>query len=117
MDDSKLKDKVTKISEDYAKNNVNSPLVSQPISIPWDKKGKEPIFKREDVYPFKLYNFEGRKFYSYNNLEKVLIDNYGINALRYYDENSHKWIDPFPQKKRSCKHYLKINLNGPEFKK
>ena len=69
----------------YSRRHENSSLVSQPISVPWEKFLKEPIFKKEDVYPFKLYEFEGRKYYSYNNIEKILKQWYGPNCLKKWD--------------------------------
>ena len=51
-------------------------------NIPWEKFMHEPLFLKEDVYPFKLYEFEGRKFYSYNNIEKILKQWYGDNCLK-----------------------------------
>ena len=69
---------------------------------------KEPIFLKEDVYTFKLYDFEGRKYYSYNNIEKILKEWYGPNCLKKWDGN--EWIETLPVSKRHPKHIANINL-------
>lgn len=97
-------------SNRYARKNENSSLISQPISVPWEKFLKEPIFKKEDVFPFKLYKFEGREFYSYNNIEKILKQWYGDNCLKRW--NGSKWEETLPVEKRKPKHTAYINLKG-----
>jgi lipopolysaccharide cholinephosphotransferase len=97
-------------SEKYARRNEKSKLVSQPISVPWEKFMHEPVFLKEDVFPFKEYEFEGRKFYSYNNIEKILKQWYGPNCLKKWD--GEKWIETLPVEKRKPKHTAYINLNG-----
>jgi lipopolysaccharide cholinephosphotransferase len=111
------KREIKQIATEYSLKNKNSKLVSQTIAIPWEKVRKEPIFLKTDVYPFKLYNFEGRQYYSYNNLKKILVKWFGESGLRYYDFGENKWVDPYPISKRHNKHYSKINLNGDEWTK
>jgi len=95
----------------------NSSLVSQPVSVPWEKFLHEPVFKKELVYPEKEVDFEGRKFYSYNNSEKLLKQWYGPNCLRKKEGN--EWVEPYPKEKRFTKHTRDINLDGdfPTIKK
>ncbi len=97
-------------SEKYARRNENSKLISQPISVPWEKFLKEPVFLKEDVLPFKKYKFEGREFYSYNNIEKILKQWYGPNCLKKW--NGEKWEETLPVEKRKPKHTAYINLHG-----
>ena len=59
-----------------------------------------------DVY----HEFEGRKFYSYNNIEKVLKQWYGPNCLKKWDGK--KWVETYPVEKRKPKHTKDLNLNG-----
>ena len=98
------------VSRRYSNKNKNSKLVSQTISYAWVKFLHEPVFLREDIYPFKLYEFEGRKFYSFNNIEKVLKEWYGPNSLKKWDGT--KWIETLPVNKRKPKHTLEVNLSG-----
>lgn len=107
-----LKKWVLRISEKYAKRNEKSSLASQTIAIPWEKFLKEPKFPKEDVYPFTLYDFEGRKYYSYHNVKNVVTAWYGPNCLKKWD--GEKWYDPLPEEKRHPKHAVDINLNGEE---
>lgn len=91
-------------------------LVSQPVSVPWEKFLHEPVFKKEDVYPFKEYEFEGNKFYSYNNIEKIMKEWYGKYCLKKWDGK--KYIETLPVEKRFPKHTKEIYLNsdGPRKK-
>jgi len=102
-------------SNRYSRRHENSSLVSQPISVPWEKFLHEPVFKKEDVYPFKLYEFEGRQFYSYNNIEKVLKEWYGPNCLKKWD--GQKWIETLPVEKRKPKHTANLNLKNDQKQK
>lgn len=88
----------------------NSKLVSQPVSVPWEKFMHEPVFLKEDVFPIKKYEFEGRKFSSYNNIEKVLKEWYGPNCLKKW--NGKEWEETLPIEKRKPKHVKDINLDG-----
>ena len=105
-----LKKFVVWYSNRYSRRHENSRLVSQPISVPWEKFLHEPVFLKEDVYPFKLYEFEGRKFYSYNNIEKILKEWYGPNCLKKWDGK--KWVETLPIEKRKPKHTVDLNLHG-----
>lgn len=98
------------ISKRYSIKHENSKLVSQTISYPWVKFLHEPVFLRKDVYPFRLYEFEGRQFYSYNNIETVLKKWYGPNCLKRW--NGEKWVETLPVEKRKPKHTVDLNLNG-----
>lgn len=88
----------------------NSKIISQPVSIPWEKFLHEPVFLKEDIYPLKKYEFENREFYSYNNLEKILKEWYGTNCLKRWD--GQKWVETLPISKRNPKHVKDINLDG-----
>ncbi len=105
-----LKKFVIWYSNRYSRKHENSKLVSQPISVPWEKFLKEPVFLKKDVYPVKKYNFEGRQFYSYNNIEKVLKQWYGPNCLKKW--NGEEWEETLPVRKRHPKHVKDINLHG-----
>lgn len=97
-------------SKKCLKWHKNSKLVSQPVSVPWEKFMHEPVFLREDVYPVKEYEFEGNKFYSYNNIEKIMKEWYGPNCLKKW--NGKEWEETLPKEKRKCKHTRDLNLEG-----
>ncbi len=105
-----LKKFVVWFSNKYSRLNENSKLMSQPISVPWEKFMHEPVFLKKDILPFKLYDFEGRKYYSYNNIEKILKEWYGPNCLKKWDGK--KWVETLPIEKRKPKHTVELNLNG-----
>ena len=105
-----LKNIILRKAEKYGKKYKDSKYTSQTIAIPWEKFMKEPIFLKEDVYPFKLYEFEGRKYYSYNNIEKVMKEWYGPNCLKKW--NGKEWEETLPVEKRKPKHIANINLKS-----
>ena len=110
-----LKKWVVKIATKYGERHKNSKLTSQTIAIPWEKFLKEPVFLKEDVYPFKLYDFEGRKFYSYNNIEKILKQWYGPNCLKKWDGT--KWVETLPVEKRKPKHTVNLSLTSDKIER
>ncbi len=105
-----LKKIILNKAKKYGKKYKNSTMTSQTIAIPWEKFFKEPKFLKEDVYPFKEYEFEGRKFYSYNNIEKVMKEWYGENCLKKWDGK--KWVETLPEEKRHPKHSVNVNLTS-----
>ena len=105
-----LKKFVVWFSNKYSRRYETSKLMSQPISVPWEKFLHEPVFLKEDILPFKLYEFEGRKFYSYNNIEKILKEWYGPNCLKKWDGK--KWVETLPIEKRKPKHTVDLNLHS-----
>lgn len=105
-----LKKFVVWFSNRYSRKYENSKLISQPISVPWEKFLHEPVFLKKDILPFKKYEFEGRHFYSYNNIEKVLKEWYGPNCLKKWDGK--KWVETLPVEKRKPKHTIDLNLKG-----
>lgn len=94
----------------YARKHENSKLMSQPVSVPWEKFLHEPIFLKKDILPFKLYDFEGRKYYSYNNIEKIMKEWYGPNCLKRW--NGKEFEETLAIEKRTPKHIKDINLYG-----
>jgi len=107
-----LKSFVHNYANRYARKHENSSLMSQPVSVPWEKFMKEPVFLKEDILPFKLYEFEGREYYSYNNIEKILQQWYSPRCLKKW--NGKEWEETLPVHKRAPKHATYINLKGEE---
>ena len=112
-----LKSLVYYFSRWCMKIHRNSKLVSQPVSVPWEKFLHEPVFLKEDVYPVRECDFEGRKYFTYNNAEDILKKWYGNKCLKVKKDG--KWINLYPKEKRIPKHVRDINLNGdfPEVEK
>ena len=103
---------VIKIEKFYNRLVGDSNLISQPIIIPWEKFMREPVFRKDDVLPVKEYDFEERKYYSYNNIEKVLKSWYGDNCLKKWDNKKKIWIETLPEEKRIPKHIKDVNVLG-----
>ena len=97
-------------AERYSKKNENSSLMSQSISFLWVKFLKEPVFFKKDVLPFRLYEFEGRKFYSFNHIEPIVKKWYHPNCLKKWDGK--EWVETLPVEKRNPKHTAHLNLKG-----
>lgn len=100
------------LANHYDKVNKNSHLVSQTIAIPWEKFMKEPVFKKEDIFPFKDCEFEGRTYMTYNNPMEVVHKWYGPNCTKKWDGK--KWVETYPIEKRQTKHVKDINLRSSE---
>ena len=96
----------------YNNLSKNSRYISQPILIPWEKFKKEPVFLKEDVLPVKEYMFEGRSYYSYNNIEKILKKWYGNNCLKKYNEKTLTYEETLPLEKRHSKHMKDIEFSA-----
>ena len=107
-----LKKFVRWFAKRYHIKNKKSSRIGNIITEPWVPFLKGRHFDKKDVLPFKLYEFEGRKFYSYNNIEKISKENYGPNCLKKWDGK--KWIETLPIEKRKPKHTVDLNLNGSE---
>lgn len=105
-----LKKIILWVSEFYAKLNKNSNSMSQTIAIPWEKFLKEPIFDKDDVLPFSPYEFEGRTFYSYHNIEKVVHKWYGPNCTKRWNGTCYE--ETLPKEKRKSKHSALISLTS-----
>ena len=94
----------------YSNKYKNSSRIGNIITEPWVPFLKGRHFDKKDVLPFKLYEFEGRQYYSYNNIEKISKENYGPNCLKKWDGK--KWIETLPKEKRKPKHTVEVNLKG-----
>ena len=106
-----LKKIMVKIENHYDKISKGSNLISQPVLIPWEKFRREPVFRKKDVLPVKEYDFEGRKYYSYNNIEKILKTWYGENCLKRWNEDKEEWEETLPVYKRNSKHIKDVDLS------
>lgn len=96
----------------YSRRCENSRLISQPVSVPFERIGREPVFDKTDVLPFRPYPFEGRTYYSYNHIEPIMRKWYGENCLKRQTANGYE--DPLPEKRRTAKHIRDVNLHGEQ---
>jgi lipopolysaccharide cholinephosphotransferase len=95
----------------YDKISKGSGLYSQPITIPWEKFMEEPVFRKDDIFPVKEYCFEGRQYYSYNNIEKILKKWYGNNCLKKWNSEKNCFEETLSIDKRVAKHIRDINFS------
>lgn len=107
-----LKKLVISIDKFYNKISCGSDIYSQPITIPWERFMHEPIFKKEDVFPVREYEFEGRKYYSYNNIEGILKSWYGDNCLKKWNKDKKRYEETLDVSKRVSKHIIDINFDS-----
>ena len=106
----KLKEQLKAHEEKCANKYKDSEYISQTIIIPYQRMGKENISYPKDVlYPLKEYEFEGHKFYSFNDVNKYIELTYGKNS--FMKEVNGELVDPYPLKKRKKKHIKQYSLN------
>ena len=101
----RLKKQFKEFERKTAEKYKDSPVVSQTVIIPfqdWNEKKEHLSYPREVIYPFKEYDFCGHKLYSFNDIEKFCRLCYGDQSIKKLVGD--EWIDPFPMKKRKCKH-------------
>ena len=104
----KLKAKMKADEKKYAETFKDAPCVCQTAILPFPKQ-KENLFPREVIYPFKEYDFNGHKLYSFNNIEAFATQFFGKNCLKVFD--GEKYIDPWPEKERKAMHVKKFNFD------
>ena len=104
----KLKNKMKMDEKKYAEMYKDAPFVAQTALLPFPRQ-KDNLLPKEVVYPFKEYDFNGHKLYSFNNVEAFLTQFFGKDALRKYD--GEKWIDPCPKNKRKPMHIKEFDLD------
>ena len=109
----KLKDFEAKVANEYR----YSPMVSQTVIIPfqdWAEKKENLSYPRGVIYPFREYDFEGHKLFSFNKVEEFCRLCYGEKCLKRIKNG--EWIDPLPIEKRNAKHNLTYNLYSKDKK-
>lgn len=104
-----IKRHLKKYEAKMANKYRDSDYVSQPIIIPWQDAPKiidKNAFPRDVIYPFKEYEFEGHKLYSFNDPKEFVKLRYGEHCIAQRDENG-KVIDLFPKEHRKFGHTKK----------
>ncbi|MCD8195478.1 MAG: LicD family protein [Coprobacillus sp.] len=108
-----MKKKIKEHEKEVAEYYLDSPYLSQTVCYPFldwskDKNKKKLYSNRADLLPVKEYMFEGVMLYSFNNLKQYCIDEYGEKSLRVKEGD--KWVDPYPENRRSPHHLSKYSL-------
>ena len=108
-----IQKKMKKMELEVATKYKESSYVSQTIKIPFQEYPKKMVkglaFPREVIYPFKEYDFNGIKLYSFNNVEEFCRIRYGEESLKKYIDG--KWIDPFNKKtNKKAHHFKEVNI-------
>ena len=99
--------------KEIATKYKDSDHVSQTVIIPFQEYPRKIVhslsFPKEVIYPFKEYDFFGKKIYSFNNIEEFCRLRYGENALKKLNDNG-EYVDPYPRKKKKAGHIKTIEI-------
>ena len=104
----KLKAKMKADEKKYAEMYKDEPYVCQTPLLPFPPQ-KGNLLPREMVYPFREYDFNGHKLFSFNDVEGFLKFHYGEKGLKYFD--GEKYIDRYPKEKRCIKHIKSFDFD------
>lgn len=108
-----MRKSLRKYENGVATKYINSDYVSQTVIIPFQEYPRKIVhslsFPKEVIYPFKEYDFDGKKIYSFNNIEEFCRLRYGESALKKLNENG-EYIDPYPKKNKKAGHIRRIEI-------
>ncbi len=108
-----IRKKLRKYEHDVAVKYKDSPYVSQTVIIPFQEHPKKFVehlsFPKEVIYPFKEYDFFGKKIYSFNDLREFCRLRYGEKAIKIIDTDGDV-RDPFLNKNKKSGHISHINI-------
>ena len=104
---------IRKLEEETAIKYKDSPYVSQTIRIPFQEYPKKLVehlsFPREVIYPFKEYEFNGVKLFSFNNVEEFVKLRYGEKTLPVKEGD--KYASTYKRKvNQKSEHILKVDI-------
>jgi lipopolysaccharide cholinephosphotransferase len=96
-----------KFEKEVAEKYKDSDYLSQTVIIPFQDWTNEChvehlSFPKEVILPFKEYDFEGHKIFSFNDPETFVKLRYGEAALKKWD--GEKWVDNYPKHLRKARH-------------
>ena len=114
----KTKNKIKEYEKATAEKYANSSRVAQTVIIPfqdWGGEVKNLSYPREVIYPFREYDFQGHKLYSFNDLREFCRLKWGPKCFNVYSKG--KWISRYPYRKRKPKHFKKFSLTHTRLKK
>lgn len=107
----KMKERMKKYERKYYEKYKDSDYVSQSIIIPFQDIStiiNKNAFPKDVIYPFREYEFEGKKLFSFNNVEEFCRLRYGEKALKKWD--GEKYISTYPISKQKIRHFKEFNL-------
>lgn len=107
-----MKKSIKKHEAKLANKYKDSLYVGQSFAIPFQNWGTSMdalIYPKDVIYPFKEYDFEGHKLYSFNNVYEFCKLRFGENSLNKWD--GEKWVNTYPESKRKAKHFRKFSLD------
>ena len=107
----RMKKRLKDIEKETAEKYRDSKYVSQTVIIPFQEYPKKIVeslsFPREVIYPFKEYEFNGHKLFSFQNVEEFCRLRYGEKSLKIW-KNDH-YVEPFSFNKNS-EHLLEVDI-------
>ena len=108
-----IRKSLRKHEQKVANKYKDSNYVSQSVAIPFQAFPKKYVenlsFPREVIYPFKEYDFLGKKIYSFNDVEEFCRLRYGEKALKKKDKDGN-YIDPLSNKEKKSSHLRLIDI-------
>ena len=107
IDPKKLKKKMKEDERKTAELYKNANFVCQSVIIPF-QTAKINLYPREMIYPFREYEFNGHKFFSFNNIVGFCLARYGEGCLKHFD--GEKYVDYFPKNKRKTMHVRRFHI-------
>lgn len=111
----KLKKKLKQFEKEVAIKYKDSPSVSQTVIIPFQDWSKDLGSKqslsmpREVIYPFREYDFEGHKFFSFNDIKQFCLLRYGEKSLKR--EVDGKLTTIYPDSRKHPGHLAKFSFS------
>ena len=108
-----MRRKLREYEKEVATKYKDSDYVSQTVIIPFQEYPKKYVhslaFPKEVIYPFKEYEFFGKKIYSFNNIEEFCRLRYGEQSLKKMGDDG-KYFDPLSKKDKKSGHVLRIDI-------
>lgn len=114
----KMKKKIKDYEKMMAEKYAHSSRVAQTVIIPfqdWGSEVKNLSYPREVIYPFREYNFQGHKLYSFNDVREFCRLKFGSKCFNVFSKG--KWVSRYPYRKRKAKHFKKFSLSHARLKK
>lgn len=107
----KMRNKLLNYEKAVANKYRNSDYVSQTVIIPFQDHPKKMVnklaFPKDVIYPFKEYDFNGHKIFSFNRIEEFCVLRYGESARKVKDDSG-RYIEKYPHRNKRSGHIKQI---------